>query len=143
MMRSRAVLFVLTLSLLSLRPAAAQEPFKLIVNARVNGRSIARATLAQIYLGQVERWGDGHPIVPVDLSTTSAVRAAFSQAVLGMSVFNVRGYWLRTMAIGKRPPMARSDDDEVVAFVSARAGAIGYVSDSAVLPATVKTVVVQ
>ena len=143
MMRSRAVLVVLTLSLLSLRPAAAQEPFRVIVNAKVNGRAVMRTTLAQIYLGEVERWGDGHPIVPVDLSTTSPVRAAFSQAVLGMSVFNVRGYWSRTMGIGRRPPETRSDDDAVVAFVAVRAGAIGYVSDSAVLPPTVKTIEVQ
>jgi ABC-type phosphate transport system substrate-binding protein len=143
MMRSKAVLMVLTLSLTTLRPAVAQEPFRVIVNAKVNGRTVTRATLAQIYLGEVERWGDGHPIVPVDLSVTSPVRAAFSQAVLQMSVFNVRGYWSRTMGIGRRPPMTRADDDEVIAFVTARAGAIGYVSDSAVLPPTVKTIEVQ
>jgi ABC-type phosphate transport system substrate-binding protein len=142
-MRSRAVLFVLMLSALSLRPAGAQEPFKVIVNAKVNGRAIPKGTLAQIYLGQVERWSDGHPIAPVDLSTTSGVRATFSQAVLGMSIFNVRGYWMRTMAIGRRPPMSRSNDEEVIAFVAARSGAIGYVSDGAVLPATVKAVAIE
>jgi ABC-type phosphate transport system substrate-binding protein len=142
-MRSKVVLFALTLTALSLRPAAAQESFKVIVNAKVNGRTIPKATLAQIYLGEVERWSDGHPIVPVDLSTTSGVRATFSQAVLGMSVFNVRGYWMRTMGIGRRPPLSRSSDDEVISFVSVRAGGIGYVSDSAVLPATVKAVAIE
>jgi ABC-type phosphate transport system substrate-binding protein len=143
-MRNRCAALVVALSFAGLRPAAAQEPYKVIVNVKVPGYSIPKETLSQIYLGHVERWGDGRPISAVDLSATSGVRASFSQAVLRMPVISVRAHWLQEMmTAGRRPPLARSTDDEVIAFVSARAGGIGYVSTATALPPTVKAVAVQ
>ena len=141
-MRNRLAAFALASSL-AIVPSAAAEPFTVIVNARVQGRSITKETLAQIFLGRIARWGDGRPITAVDLSATSAVRASFSQAVLGLTVVNVRGYWLREISAGRWPPKTRSSDDEVIAFVAASPGGIGYVSGAAALPSTVKAVVVQ
>ena len=123
--------------------AQAADAYKVIVNAGLPGKSIARATLAQIFLGRVERWGDGHAIAPVDLSTTSSTRAAFSQEVLGMTVLGVRQYWTRTIASNHMPPMTRASDEEVIAFVAAREGAVGYVSTETALPDTVRAVAVQ
>ncbi|PYQ44581.1 MAG: hypothetical protein DMF77_06935 [Acidobacteria bacterium] len=125
------------------RPATAADAFKVIVNARMTGRTVSRETLSQVYLGKVERWGDGKPITAVDLSTTSPVRAAFSQTVLGMSVVAVRMHWTRTMVSDHFPPMVRSTDEDVIAFVASRTGSVGYVSADAVLPDTVHTVAVQ
>jgi ABC-type phosphate transport system substrate-binding protein len=136
-----AVAAVLALSMAG--PAGAADTYKVIVNSRVAGKSIARATLSQIFLGRVERWGDGHEIEAVDLSTTSPTRAAFSQDILGMSVLGVRQYWTRTIASGHMPPLTRPSDEEVIAFVAARGGAVGYVSGEAVLPDTVRVVAVQ
>jgi hypothetical protein len=79
----------------------------------------------------------------IDLSTTSPVRAAFSQTVLGMSVVAVRMYWTRTMVSDHFPPTVRSTDEDVIAFVGARTGSVGYVSADAVLPDTVHVVAVQ
>ena len=39
--------------------------------------------------------------------------------------------------------MARSTDEDVIAFVSGRMGGVGYVSTDAVLPDSVHAVVVQ
>jgi hypothetical protein len=52
-------------------------------------------------------------------------------------------YWTRTMVSDHFPPMVRSTDEDVIAFVSSRTGAVGYVSADALLPDTVHTVVVQ
>ena len=41
------------------------------------------------------------------------------------------------------PPTVRSTDEDVIAFVAARTGAVGYVSADAVLPDTVHVVTVQ
>jgi ABC-type phosphate transport system substrate-binding protein len=141
-MKTRLAALVL-IALAGSRLASAADSFKVVVNARMAGRAISRETLAQVYLGRVERWSDGKPIAAVDLSTTSPVRAAFSQAVLGMSVLSVRQYWTRTIASGHLPPMARSTDDDVIAFVSGRTGGVGYVSADALLPDTVRAVAVQ
>ncbi len=142
-MKSRLAATLVLIALAGPRPAGAADAFKVIVNVRLAGRAVSRETLAQVYLGKVERWGDGKPISAVDLSTTSPVRAAFSQSVLGMSVVSVRVYWTRTMVTDHFPPTVRSTDEDVIAFVGARTGSVGYVSADAVLPDTVHVVTVQ
>ena len=142
-MKSRLAATLVLIALAGPRPAASADSFKVIVNARMTGRTVSRETLAQVYLGKVERWGDGKPITAVDLSTTSPVRAAFSQSVLGMSVVSVRMYWTRTMVSDHFPPTVRSTDEDVIAFVGARTGSVGYVSEDAVLPDSVRAVTVQ
>jgi ABC-type phosphate transport system substrate-binding protein len=142
-MKSRLAATLVLVALAGPRPAAAADAFKVIVNARMTGRTVSRETLTQVYLGKAERWGDGKPVTAVDLSTTSPVRASFSQAILGMSVVSVRMYWTRTMVSDHFPPMVRSTDEDVIAFVSSRTGSVGYVSADAVLPDTVRAVVVQ
>jgi ABC-type phosphate transport system substrate-binding protein len=142
-MKSRLAATLVLVALAGPRPAAAADAFKVIVNARMTGRTVSRETLTQVYLGKAERWGDGKPVTAVDLSTTSPVRASFSQTILGMSVVSVRMYWTRTMVSDHFPPMVRSTDEDVIAFVSSRTGSVGYVSADAVLPDTVHAVVVQ
>jgi ABC-type phosphate transport system substrate-binding protein len=117
------------------QPAGA---FKVIVHPTVGGQKIPRAVLAQIYLGDAQNWGDGRRIVAVDQSTTSTTRAAFSTAVLGMPVEGVKRHWLRVLASGKRPPRIKDSDREVISFVAAEPGAVGYVSDAAAVPAGVR-----
>jgi ABC-type phosphate transport system substrate-binding protein len=122
------------------RGAEAVGAFKVIVNPKVEGRAITRDVLAQIYLGKADRWGDGRPIAAVDLSSTSSVREAFSAAILGMPVVRVKQHWMQFIAAGKRPPLTKQSDEEVIAFVAATPGGIGYVSEAAAVPAGVKPV---
>ncbi|HKC12193.1 MAG TPA: hypothetical protein VKI41_09185 [Vicinamibacteria bacterium] len=129
---------------LEAQPSTAHSTFKVIVNPKVSGRSLAREVLAQIYLGKVQRWGDGAPIVAVDLSGTSPVRKAFCEEILGMSVEAVRFYWLQTVSsTGKRPPLTKPSDEEVISFVASKTGGVGYVSFGTPLPETVFEVTVH
>jgi ABC-type phosphate transport system substrate-binding protein len=124
---------------------AANATFKVIVHPSVAGRTIPRDVLAKIYLGTLTRWGNGDAISPVDLSSTSPVRKAFSDQVLGMSVDAVMHQWLRKISSSARslPPKSKATDDEVIAFVASQQGGVGYVSATAVLPATVREVGVE
>ncbi len=141
--------FGLVINLVSLVAAggldasASDAPFKVIVNANVAGHALTRDILLQIYLGKVERWGDRSVIAAVDLSSTSTVRRAFSEQALGMPVEAVRHLWLLKIADGKRPPISKPSDEEVIAFVAAERGGIGYVSSGARVPATVRELSVQ
>jgi ABC-type phosphate transport system substrate-binding protein len=119
------------------------SPFKLIVNPKLTGRAVPRDVVAQIFLGKVQRWGDGTIIAPVDLSSTSPVRQAFSEAVLAMPIDGVKRYWMEKVAAGKRPPLTKRTDDDVIAFVAADPGGIGYVSEAATVPDTVRAVEVR
>jgi ABC-type phosphate transport system substrate-binding protein len=118
--------------------------YKVIVNAKVGGRAVPKDVLAQVYLGQANRWGNGTPIAAVDLSTTSLVRKAFSEEILGMPVDAVKNLWLKKLSSGgARPLLSKSSDAEVIAFVAAQPGGVGYVSSTVPLPATVVEVSIQ
>jgi ABC-type phosphate transport system substrate-binding protein len=137
-------LVVLILLVSSFRVSAEESvAFKVIVNPGVSGTKIPRDTLAQIYLGNARTWSDGSAIAAVDLSTVSPVRRAFSRSVLGTPVDAVKQHWLRSASSGKRPPAVKESDAAVVAFVSSARGAVGYVSQDAELPATVRVLVVE
>jgi ABC-type phosphate transport system substrate-binding protein len=123
--------------------AEGESAFKMIVNPSVAGQKVARDVIGQIYLGKVSRWADGRPIVAADLSSTSAVRAAFSTAVLGMPVEKVKSHWLRSASAGHRPPTTRASDAEMIEFVAGTTGAIGYVSARTPVPPTVRVVSVE
>ena len=140
---SFAGLFLLVGALLSPVLASEESSFKVIVHPSVAGARFPRATLAQIYLGKARTWGDGTAIVPVDLSTVSPVRHAFSNTVLGASVDAVKQQWMRNVSAGHLPPAVKGSDAAVIAFVASSRGAVGYVSESAELPATVRVVAVQ
>ena len=120
-------------------PSRAADPFVVIVNTSVTGKAVHRQDLAAVFLRRA-RWGDRSPAQPVDQSGTSPVRKVFSESVLGMPVAAVLRYWQKAMfgTPPLRPPLVRTSDQEVVAFVAATAGAVGYVSAGATLPPAVR-----
>ena len=131
------------LALAAAVPSPAADEFVVIVHPSVAGTSVRRSDLAAVFLKSA-RWGTGATAVPVDQSGTSAVRSAFSEAVLGMPVATAVQYWQRQMFQPNplRPPAVKGTDAEVIAFVAKTEGAVGYVSKAATLPAGVKTVAV-
>jgi ABC-type phosphate transport system substrate-binding protein len=125
-------------------PSPAADEFVVVVHPSVAGTNVHRSDLAAVFMKKATRWGTGAPAVPVDQSGTSAVRSAFSQAVLGMPVTTAVQYWQKQMfeTSPLRPPAVKGSDVEVIAFVAKTEGAVGYVSRAAALPAGVKAVAV-
>lgn len=144
-MRVRHKIWILLATLLPVCAAAeSAAPFKVIVNARVAGAKVPRQLLNDIFLRKAVRWGDGRQITPVDQSTTSPVRASFSNQVLGQTVLSVQTYWQRQISGGRsRPPAVKGSDQEVIRFVAESTGAIGYVAADAELPPTVKVIAID
>lgn len=118
----------------------AADAFVVIVNPSVAGKNVRRQDLAAVFLKQAPRWGDRSPAEPVDQSGTSPVRESFSETVLQMPVAAVLQYWQKQMfgTHPVHPPAVRTTDAEVVAFVAANSGAVGYVRIGTPLPLTVK-----
>ena len=123
-------------------PSRAADDFVVIVHPSVAGTNVRRPDLAAVFLKKATRWGGGGVAVPVDQSGTSAVRKAFSDAVLGMPAGTAVQYWQKQMfgTNPLRPPAVKASDAEVIAFVAATEGAVGYVSKSAALPAGVRAI---
>lgn len=129
-MSPRTSLFAVALSLAALAlPADAMDVgVRVIGHPAIGASQVKRSTLAAVYLNRAAQAPGGEMIVPVDQSAQSPVRATFSSGVLDKPVAAVRHFWALQIANGARPPVVKASDEEVVAYVAATPGAIGYVS---------------
>jgi ABC-type phosphate transport system substrate-binding protein len=119
---------------------ASAGAYQFVVNAANPTTYLARADVIKCYLGERRRWQNGDPVVPLDLSATSPLRAAFSQEILGRSVDAVRIHWMKLIVAGQARPPVTAAEEEVIHTIAKDKRAIGYVSSDAVLPADVKVV---
>jgi hypothetical protein len=113
------VLALAASSLAGPAPASAGEGagFKVIIHADQGGQAIRRAHLADVFSGRVTHWVDGTPIRPA-AQNGRRVRSSFAKSVLAQPATSTT-------------PLIFGSDEEVIAFVSATPGAIGYVSSDA------------
>ena len=126
-------------------PLRAQEgSFRVIVNSGNRVATLARDEVSKMFLKKIAAWHSGEAVVPVDQSEDAEVRKLFSKQVLGKDVAAVKGYWQQAIFTGRSfPPVEKSSDADVAAFVAANPNAIGYVSATAVLPSSVKVLKVD
>lgn len=112
-------------------PAAAQD-FKVVVNSGNSTSELSADLAAKLFLKQSTKFPNGTAAQPVDLAKASAARVAFSKTVLGRPVGAIETYWQQQIFSGKDvPPAVKASDDDVIAYVKANPGAIGYVSGGA------------
>jgi ABC-type phosphate transport system substrate-binding protein len=142
-MRKVIIALCATIALASATRSAAAQEYKMIVNSASGVADISLDQANKIFLKQSEKFANGTAASPVYQSKASAVRIAFDKAVLGKSVAAVETYWQQQIFSGKDvPPPSKGSDDDVIAFVKATPGGIGYVSASAAV-AGVKVVTVK
>jgi ABC-type phosphate transport system substrate-binding protein len=112
--------------------------YRVVVSSGSPLTTVTRRELAKVFLRKASRWPDGREAQPVDQSARSQVRAAFTREVLGAEglglISAVESYWAQQVYSGRNaPPPVKSSDAEVVAFVAAHEGAVGYVSSGTAL----------
>ncbi len=132
-MRARA-LILSVLAAAAAPPALAEGPgFQVVVNVSNPAHSVSRRELSDLFLKKVTRWPDGTPVEPVEPAERSRTRSYFLSDVMnGRSALALKTFWQKRVFAGRdTPPVEKASDEEVVAFVKANAGAIGYVADSA------------
>lgn len=104
------------------------QDYVVIVNANNPATSISKSELSKIFLKKASKFSNGTSAVPVDLSD-GAARESFSNEVLSRSVSAIKNYWSQQLFSGASiPPEEKNTDSEIVSFVSAESGGIGYVS---------------
>jgi ABC-type phosphate transport system substrate-binding protein len=117
----------------------AEPPFVVIVNASNPEKSADAETLIAAFLKQKKKWRNGETILPIDQSVVSPLRRAFAVAIFGQQPSAIQAYWQGEVAAHRdSPPPVRTTDQDVLAFVAANVGAVGYVNSSAKLPPQVK-----
>lgn len=133
-MRLAAAVIVMSAILGASGAPAAENPAFVIVVAPSNPvTSIKRQELARLFLRKTSRWSDGREVAPVDQSVGSLVRSAFTRAVLSVEgmgqLSSVQAFWLQQVYSGRSaPPPVKPADSDIIAFVGANPGAVGYVS---------------
>lgn len=109
-------------------PADAAD-FVVIVNSANAASFLREQEVSEMFLKKSPRWTDGVRVAPVDLDEGSSTRESFSQAVHRKSTAAIKAYWQKMIFSGREvPPPEKGSAAEVVSFVKANRGAIGYVS---------------
>lgn len=142
MFTSRMVVAALALMLGASRLEA--QGYVVVVNAANPITSLKKDHANGIFLKRATRWDDGSPVLPVNLEPSSATREAFSRAVHGRGVSAIESMWQAEIFSGKEsPPPQRASEAEVLSYVRANRGAIGYVRAGTALGDDVKAVQMQ
>jgi len=115
--------------------------FVVVVSASNDVSEMSQDLVARIFMRKVRAWRGGRPTMPVDLSLASPLRWSFSRKVLGLSVGEVRDYWMKeTLSGGEVAPPIRPSEQEVLEFLKGEPAGIGYVSADTKLPVELKVV---
>ena len=112
--------------------ARGQEAYKVVVHPDTAAVSLSRKQLSEIFLKRMTQWPDGTRALPVDQPEDAAVREIFSREVHGRKAAAIKSHWLQIVFSGRGvPPPEKEDDQEVLAYVRSKRGAVGYVSAGA------------
>ncbi|HEX9052495.1 MAG TPA: substrate-binding domain-containing protein [Anaeromyxobacter sp.] len=133
-MRARLLRLLCLLAVAAAPPALAEGPgFQVVVNASNPAASVSRRQLSDMFLKKLTHWPDGTTVEPVEPPERSLTRAYFLSDVMGgKSALALKTFWQKRVFSGRdTPPVEKGSDEEVVAFVKANPGAIGYVSAAA------------
>lgn len=107
------------------------KAYKIIVNKSNPIESISQKNVSKIFLKKTTIWDNGEKIKPVDLKVNSSVRQNFSKDIHGKPVSAINSYWRKQIFSGNAvPPVEKSSDQEVLTYIKANSGAVGYVSVS-------------
>lgn len=117
---------------LSISAGASAGEFAVIAHESATVDEVSSDVIARMMLRKTSQWPDGTKVMPVDQLASSETRETFSKEMLGKTMNAVHAYWQQQVFAGRGlPPPTRESDAEVVAYVAATPGALGYVSAGA------------
>lgn len=126
---TRRIFLVVALAALLAPVMSHAQDYQVVVNSANPTDILTKDQLGKMFLKKIVKWDTGTPIVPVDQTATSAVRASFNKAVHAKPASAIASYWQQQIFAGRDvPPAEKAGDAAVLAFVKANPGAIGYVS---------------
>ena len=109
----------------------ASDDFKVIVNSSNPITSMTSRDVSKMFLKKRSKWDNGAKVHPVDLPLDSPARETFSAAVHGKTAAKINSYWQAQVFSGRAgAPPVKNTQAEIVAFVMADPGAVGYVSST-------------
>jgi ABC-type phosphate transport system substrate-binding protein len=118
---------------------AQEADFVVVINAVNPTQLLSRQEIARMFLKQRNRWDHGERVRPVDLSELRTIREQFSLEVFRRRTIDIEDHWRSLVFSGRDvPPTEKASEVEVLEYVAANPGAIGYVARSTPLPPGIK-----
>jgi len=118
--------------------SAADPGYKVVIHKDNPTQSLDSKTVERMFFKKWKRWDDGELVVPVN-QVNSEVREAFTKGIHKKDVSAILKYWQRMIFSGRDvPPLELANDTEVLEYVKANRGAIGYVSSATEIAAGVR-----
>lgn len=127
-MPARALRRPLAAALLALLPALpARADFYVVVNANNPQRALTQKEAVDLFMGRTRAFSNGELALIFDLPRDHPRRAAFYQALTGMSAAQVNSYWSRLMFSGQSvPPQALPDEAAMAGLLRRNPSALGW-----------------
>jgi hypothetical protein len=107
----------------------ARADFYIVVHASNPQRALTQKEAVDLFMGRSRAFANGDFALIFDLPRDHPRRAAFYQALTGMSVAQVNSYWSRLMFSGQSvPPQALPDETAVAGILRRNPSALGWLS---------------
>ena len=117
--------------LVLLLPQAAVAAVVVVVNARSSVDRLSRDDVINIFMGRYRQLPNGQPASPVDLPATEHAKAEFYRLLVGKDMDQIAAYWSRLVFTGRTaPPIQAGSVEEMIRYVAANPGAVGYLDSS-------------
>lgn len=114
-------------------PSLAGRELAVIVHKGSPAQTLSVNEVRAYYMKKQGAWSDGSKVRPVQQS--GDVRDGFVKRTLGMSTTEFERYWLELKySAAESPPKQVESDDDVIRFVGAMKGAIGFVDNESLDP---------
>jgi len=129
----KSTLALLLIALSNPLPAA-EDPVVVIAYQSIPKADLS--TLQRLYTGRIVSI-NRQSAVPVSLPPGHRIRQQFLEMIFDQNEEQYTGYWLVRRYVGKgAPPQELADVDELISYVIATPGAVGYAPLSRVPPGT-------
>jgi ABC-type phosphate transport system substrate-binding protein len=105
------------------------QGYMIITNHENSVDALTKKEISDFFLKKKTTFSNSLTILPVDLSSGSTIRIAFSEDIHNKTVTQVRAYWQQSVFSGKAsPPTEMENDQAVINYVKTHKGAIGYIA---------------
>jgi ABC-type phosphate transport system substrate-binding protein len=116
-----------------LPPAGAAADLVVVVNPKSGVDKLNRDEVVNIFLGRYRQLPSGMPALPADLPATQPDKAVFYRLLVDKELAEINSYWARLIFSGRTvPPKQSTGNDDLLKWVAATPGAIGYIERSKV-----------
>ena len=117
------------LALLLALALPARADFYIVVHASNPQKALTQKAAVDLFMGRSRAFANGDFALIFDLPRDNPRRAAFYQALTGMSVAQVNSYWSRLMFSGQSvPPQALPDETAMLGILRRNPSALGWLS---------------